>query len=962
MLALKQLELLGYRDGAKVFLRQISADGKAQNFSWTLPAAGKLPQKRDLYVVVNGGGNSDRDVLLGRAIWYEHDDKEKSAQLEFWRSLGLPEPTFQVDTGGKSIHSYWTLSVGVAAHDIWRELQSDLLEFADADRTIKNPSRVMRLAGSIHQGTGQQATIVSQSGKRYSYEELRSIVPTQKKQKRKERPLKQPVAVDAIPLTAAIATEHRALIDSGAGEGGRNASGFKLACDLIGAEAWLQSQGIAFDGNAEDLFYFYCGNCSPSLDDKEAAKIWRSATGSNPEPCLSVDKLQKCVEAAQRRAKPKSSAKSAGDAGNAGNDSGDSELHPGDKRPEIPVSSGVVDETARDVLKKLAEAPDPRERIYSQGGSDGYYVARVLTAFDDGRSSHLAVDKDIDTLDVLSQDSLVCELNQRLAFYKQVPGRDGKPQKVAIDCPPALAKHILQMGRWPQLPKLTGVAYHPQLLKNGEIIETPGYDPKTGLLIQYDPSEFAGRPVHPTKADADAALALLRDWLSEFPFQTDIDIAGAIALALTAVVRRTIDTAPLFGISATKRGTGKGALAKNVGVLVTGQKPSSTPYTRDSEEFRKKITSVLRAGSPVINLDNVSDPMGGDVLEIILTEPYFRDRLLGGNQMPSFCTQVVIMANGNNLQFKRDMTRRVIKITLDAEDEFPEHRKFNRDIDEYTLENRGALVNACLTILQAYIQAGSPDLKQPKLGSFNQWSDLVRSAVLWLGMADPVESQKGIDAQDDEKGTLAALLEVWSNTPLLSGSSTVRDVIQQAVQQGSELRQILLDICLGKDGQLSPRLLGYYLRKHHRSVVNGMRLEEDGKDRNHSVKWKVAQVSKKSERPESSPASPALDSQTYIEQGLDHAGDAKSSPAPSNLYPIRDKAKSAGDAGDDSGRSDFSAGDSVRYLGSDPALLNLTGWRGPLVIESANCQSAKVKREDAAVSQTVPLAELEVLP
>ena len=35
---------------------------------------------------------------------------EKQIQRQLWKTLGLPEPTFQIDTGGKSIHSYWVFT------------------------------------------------------------------------------------------------------------------------------------------------------------------------------------------------------------------------------------------------------------------------------------------------------------------------------------------------------------------------------------------------------------------------------------------------------------------------------------------------------------------------------------------------------------------------------------------------------------------------------------------------------------------------------------------------------------------------------------------------------------------------------------------------------------------------------------------------------------------------------------
>ena len=158
----KQLELLGYKPGEKVFLRAFypSNDprkdddlGRKTNHT-TLDSIANTAcmfqdQGRGIYLVVNGGGQTDKEVETCRAIFYEHDNLSKELQLDLWKSLQLPEPTFQIDTGGKSIHSYWVFNEPIDS-SCWRELQSDLLEFADGDRSLKNPSRVMRLAGCYH--------------------------------------------------------------------------------------------------------------------------------------------------------------------------------------------------------------------------------------------------------------------------------------------------------------------------------------------------------------------------------------------------------------------------------------------------------------------------------------------------------------------------------------------------------------------------------------------------------------------------------------------------------------------------------------------------------------------------------------------------------------------------------------------------------------------------------------------
>lgn len=174
------IEALGYGPTDRVYFRAIGPNGAAKKIEGTIEQ--RFDELRTLngkgfgvYLVVNGGGQSDADVTHGQAIFYEHDDIPKEAQVGLWQPLGLPEPTIQIDTGGKSIHSFWVFDQAIPISD-WKILQKDLLDFADADRTIKNPSRIMRLPGFTHQKSGGESVIISNNGKRYSFDELRSVV------------------------------------------------------------------------------------------------------------------------------------------------------------------------------------------------------------------------------------------------------------------------------------------------------------------------------------------------------------------------------------------------------------------------------------------------------------------------------------------------------------------------------------------------------------------------------------------------------------------------------------------------------------------------------------------------------------------------------------------------------------------------------------------------------------------
>lgn len=300
------LETLGYKQDDAVFVRYIhpvtKESIKAQKLDFA-QANNHQAQGRDVYFVVNGGGDSDEQVTECRAIFYEHDHLDKELQLYLWEQLGLPQPTIQIDTGGKSIHSYWVLNEPIPPEP-WKQLQSDLLEFSDGDRTIKNPSRILRLAGSCYMKGDNPGTtaaeIITNSGVRYTYEELRAIIPPKTQLTFETRQVATIDSGDNIPLYQCLTKDDRALIDGGVGEGSRNSSGAKLARNLLGTSARLNYLGHRYDGDPRQLFDDYCNRCSPALDAKEADSIWRSAEKDNPTATLTDDALENCVKAWQR--------------------------------------------------------------------------------------------------------------------------------------------------------------------------------------------------------------------------------------------------------------------------------------------------------------------------------------------------------------------------------------------------------------------------------------------------------------------------------------------------------------------------------------------------------------------------------------------------------------------------------------------------------------------------------------
>jgi len=302
------LKAIGYKDGDFVFLRLFSKNKleKGINRSEMLPdfdtAALEQYQSegKSVYFIVNGGGHKDDDVKCGRAFFFEHDQLSKAESLVLWQSLGLPEPTIQVDTGGKSIHSYWVLEQPCTI-EAWRSLQVDLLEFADADRKLKNPSRVMRLAGCWHPD-GEQSRIVTNTGKRYQYDQLRRAIPGRQQTTTTEMRWHEFEAnctlplIEAVPIEICLSRENRDLIAHGIGEGGRNDRGFALAANLIGTAEYLASMGQRLDSDPRNLFESYCDRCSPAMDAAERDAVWKSASQKIRTTSLPPDAIEGCLK------------------------------------------------------------------------------------------------------------------------------------------------------------------------------------------------------------------------------------------------------------------------------------------------------------------------------------------------------------------------------------------------------------------------------------------------------------------------------------------------------------------------------------------------------------------------------------------------------------------------------------------------------------------------------------------
>ncbi|MGA2060002.1 MAG: primase-helicase zinc-binding domain-containing protein [Thermoguttaceae bacterium] len=435
--------------------------------------------------------------------------------------------------------------------------------------------------------------------------------------------------------------------------------------------------------------------------------------------------------------------------------------------------------------------------------------------------------------------------NMPLPRLREILAESATWQKITDDGPENIhppewaTKEVAARGQWAGIRRLENIVESPVLRADGSVLQTAGYDPLTGLILSSDVS-FPPITDKPSKADAEQARDLLLELVSDFPFKDDIHSAAWLATVFTPFARYAIDgPAPLFFIDANVRGCGKSLLADATGIIATGRPMPRMTVPRDDEEIRKRITAVAISGEQIILLDNVSGNFGSQSLDAALTARTWSDRILGSSEMASnLPLYVTWFATGNNVQLQADTARRVCHIRLESPEENPEEREgfAHADLLAYVRAERPSLAAAAVTILAAYWQADRPDMKGKPWGSYESWSALVRSAVVWVGLPDPGETRMELRTQSDREAVaLNQLLTGWSEIdPAGRGLTVVQAlrIINDFPSDYELLRSALWELCPPKDGKtLNPRSIGMKLHHLRHRVMGGRCFDRRDSDR-----------------------------------------------------------------------------------------------------------------------------------
>lgn len=527
------------------------------------------------------------------------------------------------------------------------------------------------------------------------------------------------------------------------------------------------------------------------------------------------------------------------------------QLAPNSVRPIIKVSTELYHNVDESI-----EALKRDDNIY-QRDKTLVYIARI-TREESEVSPHVETDDGALHRQLIEGSPQICEMRlptvrERLSkvavFQKFVESSDRWKPILPTD---AIVGALHDRKEWAGVPILVGIVETPTFCPGGVIVQTPGFDARTGY-------EYIPGGVFPevkdeacTQENARWAFSFLNGIFTDFKYVNDSQSHRSVPIAaiLTMIARPAINgSVPAFLFDASTRGSGKTLQTDVIATVATGRGAPRMNYTSDEVELEKILGGYALKGSPFICLDNVPvmRPFGGGPLDRCLTAKDKVDlRVLGRTEVLSLTWRAVIMATGNNMTLYGDTARRVLMARLEPTEENPERRtNFKHDdLLAYVLVQRPRLVAAALLMLRAYHLAGRPDMGCARWGSFEEWSRLIPHAIKFAGGEDPMKARPECDEEVDNESRaircfISRLHEVMGDgefriggiIDMLYKSDRKRDDNGDTLADGFEDLRDAVETIVGhkggtKGGRANPDPveLGKRLSAFRGRVISGMRL------------------------------------------------------------------------------------------------------------------------------------------
>ena len=294
--------------------------------------------------------------------------------------------------------------------------------------------------------------------------------------------------------------------------------------------------------------------------------------------------------------------------------------------------------------------------------------------------------------------------------------------------PPTRLLDVVGEAISPHFKPLTGIIEHPFIDANWKLVNKEGYNKRTGLytILHHKLKVCHMKPEVAWKY-------LTEEVFAEFPFESDLDKAVAVAALMTAIADDT--GFPGFGIVSPAQSSGKTTLAQLISYATYSRPIATTTLSDEEAELSKHLLAILQEGHSCVLFDNIKQGslVTSDMLAKVMSDDTFSGRQLGENKTVEVPCSSIWLFTGNGIKFVGDFATRVFPITINPKMEAPDQRVFKRqDIGQWAMDNRKKIISAVLSII-----IEGKGLKPMDSGSrFKLWDKFVRRPLLKVSGID----------------------------------------------------------------------------------------------------------------------------------------------------------------------------------------------------------------------------------
>jgi len=331
--------------------------------------------------------------------------------------------------------------------------------------------------------------------------------------------------------------------------------------------------------------------------------------------------------------------------------------------------------------------------------------------------------------------------------------------------------------------------------------------------------------------------------LKDFCFESDEDYYMALAYLMTPAARGIYSNptkrSPFFVFLGNREGVGKDFLAGCSGIIYEGQDVQNSPISTDSkyenkDEFRKQLLSIFRGGRRRFHSSNNRGMLNNEILEMILTNETFEDRLLGSSTQLTFPNELDISASGNiGLRYTPDLARRTRTIKLFYADEDIKKRNFSDPNLHGTIKkNRGKFLSALYQLFSDWYK-NAPDYNL-EFSGFHEWANVVGGAIKYhYGFDVTNEQQQDELSGDSETADMKKFFEfMYKFTGNGERSFTIKEIFEKLkgtpdsfrnkdlLQENEEI-DFFEDILKDSNGK---KILGKKIRKFVGRIFNNKKI------------------------------------------------------------------------------------------------------------------------------------------